>query len=187
MVTWSDLRVPSAIATGCVFVASSLVHMVFRWHMPDYRKLANEDEVQAALRRGSPTPGQYVIPHCTDPKAASEPAMAKKFTDGPLAMIYVGPTGMPKMGPALGGWVVYSFLVSLCAGYVGKAALGAGAAYLEVFQVIGATAFLAYAGQSASDSIWKHKPWSVTFRSAVDGLLYAALTAGSFAWRWPAA
>jgi hypothetical protein len=56
---------------------------------------------------------------------------------------------------------------------------------LHVFQVVGAAAFLAYAGQSAADSIWKYKPWSVTFRYLLDGLVYAALTAGSFAWLWP--
>lgn len=50
------------------FIASSLVHMVFKWHNSDYRKVANEDEVMAALRSGSPTPGQYVFPHCMDMK-----------------------------------------------------------------------------------------------------------------------
>jgi hypothetical protein len=29
------------------------------------------------------------------------------------------------------------------------------------------------------------KPWSSTFLYMFDGLIYAALTAGSFAWLWP--
>jgi hypothetical protein len=140
-----------------------------------------------ALRSGSPGPGQYILPYCGSTKEMAEPAMAKKIEEGPLAMVYIGRPGAPNMGKLLGSWIVYSFVVSLCAGYVGKAAIGGGAAYLDVFQVIGATAFLAYAGQSASDSIWKHKPWSVTFRNAIDGLVYAALTAGSYAWLWPKA
>ena len=42
--------------------------MVFKWHNSDYRKLANEDEVRAAIRSASPAPGQYIIPYCADPK-----------------------------------------------------------------------------------------------------------------------
>lgn len=187
MVTWTDLLLPSAIATACVFVASALIHMVIKWHNADYWKLTNEDEVRAALRRSSPAPGQYVIPHCLDQKEMADPVMQKKLTEGPNAMIYVGPTGMPNMGKLLGATVVYNFIISLFAGYVAKASLGSGAEYLAVFQVVGATTFLAYAGQSASDSIWKYKPWRVTFKCALDGLIYAALTAGSFAWMWPEA
>lgn len=187
MVTWSDLLVPSAIATGCVFVVSSLIHMVIQWHKPDYRRHPAEDDVRAALRKGSPGPGQYVVPYCGSTKEMADPAIQKKIEEGPIAMLYLAPSGTPSMGKMLGAWVVYTFIVSLFAGYVGKAAVGAGAAYLDVFQVVGAAAFLAYAGGSASDSIWKHKPWSVTFRGVVDGLVYAALTAGSFAWRWPGA
>jgi hypothetical protein len=47
--------------------------------------------------------------------------------EGTNALIYIGPTGMPSMGKFLGATLVYDFLVSLCAGYVAKAALDAGA------------------------------------------------------------
>lgn len=184
MVSWTDLLLPAAASTGFVFVASSLVHMVFQWHKPDYRALASEDATRQAIRAGHPTPGQYVMPHCGDMKQAAEPAMVAKYQEGPNAVLYVGPNGPPAMGKLLGAWVVYSFLLSLAAGYVAKSALPADAPYLAVFQVVGAAAFLGYAGQAASDSIWKFKPWIVTFRSMVDGLLYAALTAGAFAWLW---
>ena len=69
----SQLWLPILAAAVFVYIASSLIHMVFRWHNSDYRKLGNEDEVQAALRKGSPTPGQYVFPHCTDMKAMRDP------------------------------------------------------------------------------------------------------------------
>jgi hypothetical protein len=37
-----------ATAIG-VFVASSLIHMVFKWHDSDYRPLSNESDVAAAI------------------------------------------------------------------------------------------------------------------------------------------
>ncbi len=185
MVEWSALLLPSLVATVLVFVASSLIHMVFRLHNPDYRRLGDEEGVAAALRKAAPTPGQYVIPHCLDPKEQASPETARKYAEGPIAVIYIGRNGAIKLGPFLGKWIGYAFVVSLLAGYVARAALGPGARYLAVFQVVGAAAWLAYSWQSPSDSIWKSKPWSVTLRGMFDGLVYAALTAGAYAWLWP--
>jgi len=185
MVPWSALLLPALIATVLVFLASSLIHMVLRLHSPDYKKLANEDEVRAAVRKGALAPGQYVMPHCLDPKEQASPEMKRKFEEGPNAVLYVGCPGSIKLGPFLGKWIAYSFVVSLLAGYIARATLVPGAEYLSVFQVVGVSAWLAYSWQSPSDSIWKHKPWSITLRSMFDGLVYALLTAGSFAWLWP--
>ena len=85
-----------------VFIASSLVHMVFKWHNSDYRKVANEDEVMAALRAGSPTPGQYVFPHCMDMKQMQDDAMKKKYEQGPVGKITLLRPGMPNMGKPWG-------------------------------------------------------------------------------------
>jgi hypothetical protein len=185
MVAWSALLVPALVATVLVFIASSVIHMVLKLHNPDYRKLANEDEVAAALRKNTGTPGQYVIPHCQDSKQMATPEMQKKYQDGPIAVVYIGHNGPIKLGPFLVKWVAYSLIVSLLAGYLAQATLAPGTPYLKVFQVVGAAAWLAYSWQSPSDSIWKQKPWSVTLRGMFDGLVYAALTAGSFAWLWP--
>jgi hypothetical protein len=35
------------------------------------------------------------------------------------------------------------------------------------------------------DSIWKGVPWCTTAKYIVDGILYAAATAGMFTWLWP--
>jgi hypothetical protein len=29
------------------------------------------------------------------------------------------------------------------------------------------------------------RPWSITIKDMVDGLIYAGMTAGSFGWLWP--
>jgi hypothetical protein len=185
MVPWSALLLPAAVATVLVFIASSIVHMVLKLHNADYKKLDHEDEVRAAIRKGAPVPGQYLLLHCTDQKQMATPEMQKKFQEGPLGVLYVGPNGTVKLGPFLGKWILYSFVVSLLAGYLARATLAPGTDYLHVFQIVGAAAWLAYSWQSPSDSIWKSKPWIVTFRSMFDGLIYAAVTAGSFAWLWP--
>lgn len=184
-VAWTDLLLPTLVAAVLVFIASSLIHMVLQMHKADYRRLSNEDEVRTAIRKGSPTPGQYVFPHCVGGKDMADPALQKKFEEGPLGVLYVRANGLPKLGPFLGSWFVYTLVVGLLAGYIARTTIPAGADYLAVFQVVGASAWLAYAWQSPSDSIWKGKPWSITVRALFDGLIYAALTAGSYAWLWP--
>lgn len=185
MIAWSALLLPALVSAVIVFFASSIVHMVLKLHNPDYKKLPNEDEVRAAIRKGNPSPAQYMLPHCLDPKQMAAPEMGQKFKEGPVGILYVGRLGATQLGPFLIKWFIYTVLLSLVAGYIARAALPADANYLRVFQVVGAAAWLGYSWQSPSDSVWKHKPWSVTLRSMFDGLLYAALTAGSFAWLWP--
>src|SRR5690606_9989081 len=166
-------------------IASSVIHMVLQLHKAEYRKLANEDDVRAALRAGAPAPGQYLVPHCADPKEMGSPEFVRKLEEGVNAVVYVRPTGQVKLGQFLAKWFAYTLLVGLLAGYVAMATLPRGVEYLTVFRVVGVTAWLGYAWQGPSDSIWMGKPWSLTARSMVDGLVYALLTAGTFAWRWP--
>lgn len=187
MVPWSALMWPALAATGFVFVASSVIHMVLQLHRPDYGKLANEDEVRAAVGRGSPAPGQYVVPHASDGKAMASPEFCAKMEAGPNLLVYVGPRGVPKMPAFLGRWIAYTLVVSLVVGYIARATLAPGANYLQVFQVVGVSAWLAYSWQGPSDWIWKFKPTSVVLRGMFDGLLYAAVTAGAYGWLWPKA
>ena len=185
MVSWSALLLPSLISAVLVFIASSLIHMVVKWHKSEYKTFPNEDELRTAIRKSSPTPGKYVMPFCRDGKEMATPEMQKKFTDGPNVVMYVRPNGVVKLGPFLGSWFAYTVVVSLLAGYLGQATLKPGADYLHVFQVVGAASWLAYAWAIPSDSIWMGKTWSSTFLYMFDGLIYAALTAGTFGWLWP--
>jgi len=185
MVAWSALLLPALISAVLVFVASSLIHMVVKWHQSEYKTLPNEDEVRAAIRKSSPVPGKYVMPFCKDSKDMASEAMQKKLTEGPNVVMFVRENGAVKLGPFLGKWFAYTIVVSLVAGYVARATVAPGAEYMQVFQVVGAAAWLAYAWAIPADSIWMGKPWSSTFVYMFDGLIYAALTAGAFAWLWP--
>lgn len=64
-------------------------------------------------------------------------------------------------------------------------ALAPCAPYLGVFRFTGVTAFAGYSLAIWQLHIWYHRAMSMTLKSAIDGLIYALLTAGTFGWLWP--
>jgi hypothetical protein len=54
-----------------------------------------------------------------------------------------------------------------------------------VFRFAGTAAFLGYSMALFQNSIWYKRNWGATFRSVIDGFIYALLTAGTFGWLWP--
>jgi hypothetical protein len=184
-VSFSQLWVPILLSAVCVFLASSLIHMVVKWHASDYRALPNEDEVRAAIRKGNPAPGQYVLPHCSDMKDMGKPDMKQKYEEGPVGFLVINPSGMPAMGAALGKWFVFTVLVAFTAAYLASRTLAPGTHYLQVFRVVGAVSFLAYGFGSIPMGIWMGKPWSSVIKDLADALIYGLLSAGVFGWLWP--
>ena len=184
MVTLVDLWMPILVAAVIVFLASSIVHMVLRYHRTDMKGLPNEDAVQKAVGAGI-APGQYVFPYCSDMKEMQTDAMRKKFQAGPVGILTIRPAGEISMGPLLFKWFLYIILISILAGYMGEATLDRTAAYMAVFRVVGTAAFLGYAGAVISGGIWLSRPWSTVCKDIVDGAIYAMLTAGTFGWLWP--
>jgi hypothetical protein len=184
MVPLSSLWVPILLSAVIVFVASSIIHMVFTYHRSDFRKLPKEDEVVEAIRRAGVTPGDYMAPHAGSPAGMKDPGFVARMKRGPILMMTVAPGAPPSMGPALAMWFAFTLLVSLFAGYIASRALGPGAHYLEVFRFVGASAFMGYSFGLLQDSIWHRRAWGTTLKSVFDGLLYALLTAGTFGWLW---
>lgn len=185
MVSLSQLLLPVVLSAVLVFISSSLIHMVLKWHNRDYGKLSNEDEVRAAINRGSPAPGQYIMPWAMGPEQCKEPEFQKKFAEGPIATVYLKATGMPKMGPMLGQWFVLNLVISFFVAYLASRTLPAGTPYLRVFQVTGCAGFLAYSMGEIPGAIWMGKPWSVTIKDVADGLIYGLMMGGAFGWLWP--
>jgi hypothetical protein len=186
MVSLGALWLPILLSAVLVFVVSSVIHMALKYHASDYRPLANEDEVRAAIRRGNPGPGQYVLPYAKEMKEMETPEMKQKYVEGPLGVLFVRRPGALNMGPYLAQWFVFCLVVSFFVAYVAAHVLGPGTPYLEVFRVVGATAFLAYAAGQVPAAIWTGKPWGVTAKEIFDGLVYGLVTAGTFGWLWPA-
>ncbi|MBT8137813.1 MAG: hypothetical protein KJO54_12420 [Gammaproteobacteria bacterium] len=187
MIALTQLWLPILLSAVLMFVASSLIHMVLKYHNADYKELPNEDEVSSAIRNGSPATGIYTMPHCKDMSAMNDEAMQKKFADGPVAMLTVMPNGMPNMGVMLPLQFVYFVLASTAIAYCAKLALVPGAQYMEVFRFVGTVAFLTHGFAHLPYSIWYGHPWSNAGRFLLDALIYGSLTAGTFAWLWPAA
>jgi hypothetical protein len=185
MVSLGALWLPVLLSAVLVFVTSSLIHMVLRYHASDYTPFPNEDAVRAAIRSGSPRPAQYIIPYARSPKEFEQPEMKRKLEEGPLAVVNIRPAGRMGMGKSLGQWFVFSLVVSLFVGYVASHTLPAGTDYLEVFRVAGTIGFLAYAAGQLPAAIWMGKPWSIAWKEVFDGLLYGLVTAGAFGWLWP--
>jgi hypothetical protein len=187
MVTLTALWLPILLSAVAVFLASSLVHMVFTYHRSDYGKLPEEDRVVEAIRGAKVPPGTYMFPHAGSPKELRSPEMLAKFERGPLGMLTVRPGGPPVMGKNLAQWFVFCLVISVFVAYVCGRTLAAGTDYLAVFRIAGVVALLGYASGDVMASIWKWQGWGTTAKGVLDGLVYALLTAGVFGWLWPAA
>jgi UDP-N-acetylmuramyl tripeptide synthase len=173
-----------ATAIG-VFVASSLVHMVFKWHNSDYRKLSNEDAVRDAIRAGTPKPGQYVLPHCKDHGNLKDEAMLAKFRDGPVGHLTILRNGQPAMGPMLGKWFVLNLAVAAIAACLALQVLGLNADHHAAGHLVGMVSFLTYFGGSVQAGIWMGKPWGTVAKDLLDSLIYGTISALAFMFLWP--
>src|SRR5437667_4285479 len=113
------------------------------------------------------------------------PALVEKCTTGPVMMFTVMPGGSMAMGKNLIQWFLFSAVVGIFAALVAGSALSRGASSRAVFHFAGLTTFVAYTLALWPMSIWYRRSWITTIKATVDGLIYALLTAGVFAWLWP--
>jgi hypothetical protein len=181
----SQLWLPILATAVFIFIASSLIHMVFKWHNSDYKKLANEDDVRTAIRAGSPQPGQYVLPHCNDMKEMQADAMQKKYLEGPIAFMTVRENGPPGIGLSLSLWFVYCIVIAAVCGAIALHVYGVNANPRRAAHLVGLVSFLAFVGGSVQMGIWMGKPWGSVAKDALDGFIYATIGAFTFMWLWP--
>src|SRR5262249_21619648 len=127
--------------------------------------------------------GQYMAPAVDWSKATPEERAAMQ--KGPMALLLVRNPNAFSFGKSLTLYFLYSVVISLLVGYVCAATLAPGTHYLRVFRVAGTAGILGYAFRGVPDSIWYGKPWVVTIKEFIDGVLYGLLTAGTFGWLWP--
>ena len=182
MVSVAAVWLPILLSAVIVFIASSILHMVLPIHKSDYRKLPDEDAVLNALRTSGVTPGRVCHFPFTTHKEMKSPQAIERFKRGPVGLLTVIRSGAPAMGKYLGLWFGYCLVISAV---VGCLAAATHAADHRVFRFVALTAFLAYGVAQLQDSIWKAQTWGVTFKHVFDGLIYALLTALTFAWLWP--
>lgn len=185
MVPLATLWLPILLGAVAVFLVSSFVHMVFRIHAGDWRKLPDEDRTLDTLRAAAIPPGQYMFPNCGSPKDMGTPEMKAKLERGPVGHMTVLPPGGFNMGRSLLQWFLLSLVVSAGAGYVAGIGLGADASTTDVFRATATVAFLAHGTAAVTDGIWKGARWGVAAKFLFDALLYSLATGAVFAWLWP--
>jgi len=183
MVSLGTLWLPTLLSAVAVFIASSIIHMLLKYHSKDVAPVPNEDRVMDAVR-GTPR-GVYVFPYAAGMKEMNDPAIQEKYKRGPVAVLTVLPSGVVNMGKTLSQWFAMSLVVGVFVGYILCHTVPAGAEYLGVFRIAGTITFLTYAGAEASHSIWAGQPWSNTLRHFIDALVYGLVAAGVWGAMWP--
>jgi hypothetical protein len=180
------LWLPILLTAVVVFVISSLIHMVLKWHASDYHSFSNEDAVRDAMRAGRPTPGRYVLPHCKDMKDMASEPMKKKYAEGPVGHVTILPNGMPNMGKYLGQWFLWTLVVATVAAYVAIQMCGLNPFQdLRAAKLVGTVTFIAHGFGTITESIWMGRPWSTSAKYLLDAALYALGSAAVFYWQWP--
>lgn len=186
MIDVTQLWLPILVSSVLVFLASSVVHMVTPWHKGDYRRLTNEDGVMQALRPFGIVPGDYMVPRPSSMEEMKSPAFLEKVEQGPKVIMTVLPGGPMTMTKNLAAWFVYLLVIATIAGGLDALVFRRGADGHEVFHVTMIASFLGYCAALWQMVIWYNRSIGTTLRSTIDGLIYAAITAGVFAYFWPA-
>lgn len=178
------LWMPILVSAVLVFFASFLIHMVLPHHKSEFKKLADEDAAMAAI--GSVAAGRYMFP-CPESKDEwKTPEFKARCEKGPNGMLIVWP-GPVNMGQNLLVTFLYYILVGIFVAYLGWHAFSQWQSheYLDRFRICGAAAFAAHGLGWMSYIIWYRA--NAFWPNFFDSVVYALVTAGTFAWLWPVA
>lgn len=183
MIPLYELWAPVLVSAVLVVSMSYVLHRVLNYHLRDYDRLANEEEVLAALERLGVPPGNYPMPLPATRREMMSPAFMAKRERGPVWLNVMKPFSLRKV---MVEWFAYALMAGLFTAYLTAQALDAGAGSGEVARFAGMTAFVGHSLALWQRSIWYQTKWSRTLRSTFDGLVYGVLTGLTFAWLWPA-
>jgi len=184
---FGSLWLPVILSAVAVWFISAIVHMALPYHKADYKKLPDEDAARQALRTAGQNPGLYMMPFSSGPSAMKDPAMRKKFEDGPNGLLILRRNGVPGMGAYLIQWLMLCLLVSFVTAYIARLTLHPGTDGLTVLRITATVAFAGYGFGYFQDSIWMGVPWSNCLRGVFDAVLYSLATGFIFKLLWPAA
>jgi len=97
MVPLTALWLPILLSAVIVFVASSIMHMLLKYHQSDCKQLPDEAKLLAVLREAGLTRGFYMFPYATHQNMKS-PEMLEKFKQGPVGTMTLRDSGLPVKG-----------------------------------------------------------------------------------------
>ena len=186
MIPIAALWLPIVLSGVVVFVVSAMVWMVMPHHKKDFARVEDEGTFLDAIRSCGAGPGMYVFPWA-DGAEENSAEYRERVRQGPVGILRVRDgESVLDMRTAMAKSLVLYLVVGAFVAFVASASLGAGAGFLAVFRITGLAAFMAHGFIGFQESIWFGLPGSVAFKHALDGLVYALLTASVFGWLWPA-
>lgn len=182
MVPLSMLCLPIFLSALFIFIAANILWMALPfWHRKDYQRLPDEATVLGAL--ASARSGQYAVPMMDWKNTTPEQRAAAQ--KGPMASLILRNPSAFSFPKTLILYFVYLLVVCTVVAYLAGITLGPGTDYMRVFRVAGTAGMLAFSFNSIADSIWYGKPWPVTIKTVIDGVIFGLLIAGTFGWLWP--
>lgn len=176
---------PTLLSAVFVFASAALLQMATKWHQSDYGTLPDEEAFRAAVKPLAIPPGDYTVPVPKQRSDMRSPEFVKKVEEGPRVMMTVFPNGMTGMGSMLVCQFIYVLFVSWFAGHFSYRVLGAAASDHDIMHTVGGLAFAAYGLALWPLAIWYRRSLKTTFKANVDALVFAGITALTFAWLWP--
>jgi hypothetical protein len=178
----SMLCLPIFLSAVFIFIAANVLWMALPfWHRKDYQRLPDEATVLGAL--ASVRSGQYAVPMMDWKNTTPEQRAAAQ--KGPMASLILRNPSAFSFPKTLILYFVYLLVVCIVVAYLTGITLGPGTDYMRVFRVAGTAGILAFSFNSIADSIWYGKPWPVTIKTIIDGVIFGLLIAGTFGWLWP--
>ena len=79
MVPIPELWLPILLSAVAVFILSSIIHMVLKYHNKDFKKLPDEEPVMDDLRKYNIPPGEYYFQRAKDMKEMGSPEFIEKM------------------------------------------------------------------------------------------------------------
>jgi hypothetical protein len=185
MTALATLWLPILLSAVFVFIVSSIIHMAPLWHKSDFPALPNQEKAIIALQALAIPPGDYILPRANDMKEMRTPEFKAKFKAGPVMFMTVLANPSMSMTRPLTLWFIFVLVTNFLVAYVASLTLAPGADRQMVFCIIGTVTFLAHAAGLWPMSIWYGRALSITIKSTIDAVIFAAVTAGTFVWLWP--
>lgn len=179
-----DLWLPIVLSAVICFVASAIIWMALPYHKSDIKPLPDEAGYIAAVRGLSVPPGLYMYPNCHGGEDMKSEAFKAKWKHGPWGVVNVI-GAQPNFGKNLLITFLEMLGIAIIVAYLATMGVAAGAEYMQVFRFIGAGAILGFVFGPFAHDAFLAKPARFQITCALDGIVFALLMAGTFAWLWP--
>ncbi|MEQ1934231.1 MAG: hypothetical protein ABL962_10205 [Fimbriimonadaceae bacterium] len=177
----TTLWIPILASAVIVFFASFITHMVLPLHKGEFKKLPNEETMHPEIAKVPP--GLYSLICPESPKDMNSPEFAEKCKKGPNGILVVW-DGPVNMGQNLGLTFLFYIVVGIFVAFIGWSSFGKETTeYMVRFRMCAAIAFACHGLGWMSMFIWYR--YGKFWPNFIDSLVYALLTAGTFAWLWP--